>query len=489
MIFQMFLDEMEVFMEQSDKREQVLHLWQVEKLSIRQIAKELQICRKRIKRMIEGINGVKPLAKSGILDGYENLISQWYKEHPKLKAIQIYERLKGYGYAGSYATVVRESEEYRKPRQTAYFPLVFVPGEEAQVDWFFFNDDKLGMMAGFIYVLAYSRYAWGIFYPKHSFEFFLNGHVECFKQIGGLAHRHRYDNCKSVVIRRKPEIVYNGEFLDFARFYGFTIHACNPYSGHEKGRVERVIRDIRVFLYGRSFESLIDLNRQFHEWLIKRNETIHRETGKTPLALLKEERLIKMADKEYPVYRIEQGRVSKTALVEFERNKYSVPTTSVGKRIEILAYVDHVEIFLNGTKIAWHKRCFKKKEEIKNPLHEQKLLEYSGGFKMKRILDVIQRMDEVFNAFIANQEDEDKQKEAAFQIFILLKTHSKAILISAIRELNGMRSFRIKSLLSLLNVPQLKEGQPLWPQQKDLLNLTYTERKLNDYDPDTKNMG
>ena len=439
--------------------------------------------------MIEGTNQAKPLEKPGVLDQYAQLIGHWYSQHPKLKAIQIYERLKEYGYSGSYESVVRESREYRRPKQTAYFPLTFVPGEEAQIDWFFYNDERLGMMAGFVYVLSFSRYAWGMFYPKHSFEFFLAGHVECFKHIGGLAHRHRYDNLKSVVIKRDPEIVYNGQFLDFARFYGFSLHVCNPYSGNEKGRVERLIRDIRVFLYGKTFKDLADLNNQFHEWLNKRNEKIHRVTGKTPKELLSQERLIAVAQRDYPIYRVEQSRASKTGFVDFERNKYSVPTTCSGKKVEVMVYVEHIEICIDGKKIALHKRSFKKGEEFKNPLHEQKLLEYSGAFKLKRILDLIMGMDDVFNAFIQNQDDENSQKEAAYQIFILLKTHSRLMLISAVRELNAMRCFKIKSLLSLLNVPQPKEGQPLWPQQKDLLNLTYTERKLNDYDPNTKDMG
>ena len=62
------------------------------------------------------------------------------------------------------------------------------------------------------------------------------------------------------------------------------------------------------------------------------------------------------------------------------------------------------------------------------------------------------------------------------------------MLISAVRELNAMRTFKIKALLSLLNVPSAKEGSALWPQQKDLLTLTYKERNLNVYDPDTKDM-
>ena len=374
-------------MQQPDKREQILHLWQVEKLSIRQIAKELKVCRKRIRAIIDGTQQASPLVKAGILDQYAQLIGHWYSLHPKLKAIQIYERLKEYGYSGSYASVVRESRDHRRPRQTAYYPLTFVPGEEAQVDWFFYNDEHLGMMAGFIYVLSFSRYAWGMFYPKHSYEFFLAGHVECFKHIGGVAHRHRYDNCKSVVIKRDPEIVYNGQFLDFARFYGFTLHVCNPYSGNEKGRVERVIRDVRVFLYGRVFKDLADLNKQFHEWLKSRNEKIHRVTGKTPKELLIQEKLITLPQKDYPAYRIEQGRATKTAYINFDRNKYSVPVTCAGQKVEIMGYVDRVEICVSGQKVALHNRCFEKDKEIKNPLHEQKLLDRSNNdFKYQRIL-------------------------------------------------------------------------------------------------------
>ncbi len=189
---------------------------------------------KRIKVIIEGTKDAPAIEKKTILDEYAHLIGHWYKQHPNLKADQIYQRLLGYGYKGSYCTVVRYSKEYRKPKQQAYYPLKFVPGQEAQIDWFFLNDEYLGMVSGFVYVLSYSRYAWGVFYPKNSFEFFLAGHVACFEHLNGLAHSHRYDNLRSVVIKRSPQIQYNGQFLDFARFFGFSIHLCNPYAGHEK---------------------------------------------------------------------------------------------------------------------------------------------------------------------------------------------------------------------------------------------------------------
>ena len=464
--------------------QRVLHLRKVEQLSERQIAKTLLIGRKRVNRILNGSDSAVLIQKKSILDEYVNLISNWYVQYPRLKATQIYERLLSYGYQGSYASVVRLSKEYRKPKHNVYHPLTFLPGEEAQVDWFFFNHESIGSVAGFVYVLAYSRYAWGQFYPKTSFEFFLAGHLECFKHIGGLAHCHRYDNLKSVVIKRNPEIEYNAQFLDFAGFYGFSIHLCNPYKGNEKGRVERIIRDIRSFLYAETFVDLNDLNRKFHLWFEKRNNTIHRSTGKTPKDLLKQERLIRLPENPYLPRRLIQATVSKTALVEFETNKYSVPSFCAVKAVEISAYPERIEIFSADKKVAVHKRSFDKKKIIQNPLHAEKLLNQTPQFKMQRIFQLITGMDPAFNNFLVNQDNDINRMDAAYQLFLSLKIYSRAILISAVRELNSMSCFKIKALKSLLNLPESGDTGLLWPQNTKLLNLKYNERSLNDYDPD-----
>ncbi len=466
----------------------VLQLNQVEKLSQRQIAEKLHIGRKRVGRILNGSGCAKAIPRKSVIDKYVHLIAHWYKEHPRLKAKQIYERLKPYGYQGSYPTVARLSREYRKIKHKVYHSLTFVPGEEAQVDWFFFNHPKIGIVAGFLYVLSYSRYAWGIFYPKTSLEFFLAGHQVCFEHIGGLAHRHRYDNVKTVVISRQPTIKYNSQFLDFSRFYGFSIYLCNPYKGNEKGRVERIIRDIRVFLYAEDFVDLRDLNRKFHVWLTKRNNTIHRSTEKTPKELLSKERLIDLPKNNYLPRRIVQAVASKTALVEFDCNKYSVPGSCASKAVEVMAYPEKVEIHVSGKKIAIHKRSFAKRQIIQNPLHAERALKSTPNFKMRRIYQLIISMDSTFKDFIVFQDDENQREQIAYQIFQLLKTHSKAMLVSATRELVSMNCFKIKALRSLLNLEEPKEGDPLWPQNIQLLNLTYEERNLKDYDPNPTNM-
>ena len=83
-------------------------------------------------------------------------------------------------------------------------------------------------------ILAYSRYLYVRFYPRQSLEFFLQGHIEAYREMGGVARRHRYDNIKTVVIERTPELKFNAQLLDFARHFGFSIHLCNPYRANEK---------------------------------------------------------------------------------------------------------------------------------------------------------------------------------------------------------------------------------------------------------------
>lgn len=474
-------------MDEESLKARVLHLRQVEKLTQRQIAASLGIGRKRVRNILKGKEQEpKAIVKKSIIDQYASLIGQWYSQHPKLMAKQVYERLLSYGYDGSYETVVRFSRDYRAAKAEAYHCLTFLPGEEAQIDWFFFNDERLGQVAGFLYLLSYSRYAWGMFYPRTTFEFFLSGHLECFKYLGGLARRHRYDNLKSVVIKRHPQIEYNAQFLDFARYYGFGIHACNPYSGNEKGRVERLIRDARGFLYGQYFTDLADLNYKFHAWLENRNNTVHRSTLKTPKDLLSQEKLIKLPQNAYVPRRIINATVSKTALIEFETNKYSVPSSCVNKVVEIMALPEQIEVCLNGIIVARHNRCFKNKQLIQNPLHSQMLLEVTPVFKAQRIMELMVHMDNVFKIFIEAQEDECRRLQAAYELFKLLRTHSKAMLVSAVRELNGMSCFKIRALLSLLHLPlPMDTPSQLWPQNPQLLTLNYKERNLTEYDPHT----
>jgi len=460
---------------------QVKHLYEVEKLSIRQIAQKLRMARKTVARVIRNERVMRSYPDS-MLRPYDRLIVQWYQEYPFLKASQVYERLKSYGFKGSYGTVSVWTQKYRQKRRQAYHELTFLPGEEAQVDWI---EERLpwGVAYGFAMILAYSRYLSVRFYPRQSLEFFLEGHIEAYREMGGVARRHRYDNVKTVVIERSPELKFNAQFLDFARHFGFSIHLCNPYRANEKGRIERALRDLRDFLRVNTFQDLSELNRKVSLWRTERNQKIHRSTQKTPLGTLKEETLKTLPAIPYRPYRVVLASISKTGFVEFETNRYSVPSSYVERTCEIFAYPDHLEMMIKGNRIALHRRRFGRKEKIEDPTHRETLLRMTPQFKAKRIYELIDQMDPALHLFLqeAGQEGQNPS-DIAYDFFKLLKHVSKTMLLSAVREANRIGTFKIRYVQSLLQVPQPQPPNPVFPQESKLLDIDYERRNLRDYD-------
>jgi transposase len=458
----------------------VKHLRTVERLSIRQIAQALKIGKKRVNRIIKEEKVQKPIRQS-ILSPYDRLIDQWYKEHPYLRAQQVYERLRSYGYAGSYVMVVIHTRKYRiKTKMPVYHELHFLPGEEAQVDWMQWRISS-GVVYGFVFILAYSRYLSVRFYPRHSMEFFLDGHIEAFKEINGIPHRCRYDNLSSVVIQRTPELKLNGQFLDFSRHYRFSIHPCTPGRANEKGRVERVIRDIKAFLGVGSFNDIGDLNKQISLWRHERNKKVHRTTGRPPAEMVKEERLIAVPEIHYKPCRSLLAQVGKTGFVEFETNRYSVPPS--GPSCEITAYPDHLEMYHKGRRIAVHKRIILRNQKIENPLHREKLIRITPNYKYQRIYQLMRGMDISVRQFLAHAEQDGQDTTStAYELFRLLRQVSKEMLLSAIREATSTGICRVKYLAQLLKVRHKIDDNPVYPQNHRLLDITYEGRDLSEYD-------
>jgi len=462
-------------------RNQIKHLYEVEKLSIRQIAQKLRRARKTVARVIRNERVMRSYPDS-ILRPYDRLIDQWYQEYPFLKASQVYERLKSYGFQGGYTTVSVWTQKYRQKKRPAYHELTFLPGEEAQVDWV---EERLpwGTAYGFAMILAYSRYLYVRFYPRQSLEFFLEGHLEAYREMGGVARRHRYDNIKTVVIERSPELKFNPQLLDFARHFGFSIHLCNPYRANEKGRIERALRDLRDFLRVHTFEDLKELNRKASLWRIERNQKIHRSTQKTPIEALKEEKLKALPAIPYRPYRVVLASVSKTGFVEFEANRYSVPSSYAERSCEIFAYPDHLDVRAKGNRVAFHRRSFGRKEKIEDPSHREMLLRMTPQFKSQRIYQLMDQMDPALHHFLleAGQEGQNPL-DIAHEFFKLLKHVSKAMLLSAVREANRIGTFKIRYVQSLLQVSQPQPPNPVFPQESRLLDIDYERRNLKDYD-------
>jgi hypothetical protein len=71
--------------------------------------------------------------------------------------------------------------------------------------------------------------------------------------------------------------------------------------------------------------------------------------------------------------------VSKTCLVRFDNNKYSVTASAVGRPVEVRAYADRIELRQDGRLVGAHRRCFGRDQTIFDPWHYVPVLARKPG--------------------------------------------------------------------------------------------------------------
>ena len=270
----------------------IRHLFFVEKLPKKAIARKLQLdiktLRRALKRDTFSYDRQKP--RGSKLDGFKEKIEELLNSYPSLSAVRIHEEIQKMGYEGGIS-ILRDYLKTIRPPSRVFLHIQPIPAEEAQVDWAYAG--KVGESSSppkkiycFLMVLSFSGMLYLEFFPSQSLENFMGAHVHAFQFFGGCPRKIRYDNLKSVVLTRiGSAIQFNPRFLDFAAHYLFTPSPCNIKSPHEKGRVENAVRYVKGnFLQGRSFTSTSQWNREAFLWRDeKANCRIHGTTKRRPL--------------------------------------------------------------------------------------------------------------------------------------------------------------------------------------------------------------
>jgi hypothetical protein len=146
---------------------------------------------------------------------------------------------------------------------------------------------------------------------------------------------------------------FNRRFLQMCSHYLVELVACTPASGWEKGQVENqvgVIRE-RFFKPRIRFASYGEMNG----WLLDKCVTYarshpHPELRDSPVwDVFETERssLIPYVGM-FDGLHAKAASVSKTCLVHFDNNKYSVMAQAVGRPVEIHAYADRITVRQDG---------------------------------------------------------------------------------------------------------------------------------------------
>ena len=239
----------------------VRHKVMVEGISVRRVARELGVSRNTVRRYLDGAPVATRVAAprsrpiSGVVRArIEELLGdapRWTGGKQRLTAARLLRMLTDEGVTVGYTVVKDVVHEWRRRRQEVFVPLVYRPGELAQVDFFEVLVDLGGTRRKahmFLMRLMHSGRDFAWLYPRQDQTCFLDGHVRAFAHFGALPQRLAYDNLRAAVAKMLvgSERELARRFLALSTHYVFEPCFARPRTGHDKGGVEARGKGIRL---------------------------------------------------------------------------------------------------------------------------------------------------------------------------------------------------------------------------------------------------
>lgn len=356
--------------------------------SVKAIARELGMDRKTVKRW-RRLGQWQPRQRRPRPRGLDPYLDRLAQRGPEVgwNAMVLHRELQGLGFAGSVQQVRRAIRPWRAEARWAAVATVRYetgPGEQAQVDF-----GQLRVWIGeasacvhlFVFTLGYSRRLWVRAYPHERLSALLDGHERAFRHFGGVPLTCLYDNPRTLVLgRREREVQWHPVFHDFARYYGVTPRACQPYRARTKGKVESGVKYVkRNALAGRRFVSWDALNAWLEEWMATvADQRVHGTTHERPIDRFARETLTPLGART--PYRYERERIRRVpadALVAIGAARYSVPVQYVGRTVSVQETATHYALYEGGDCIARHAKA-PRYAVVMEPGHYQGLFRPGG---------------------------------------------------------------------------------------------------------------
>jgi transposase len=243
-----------------DRVHVIRHKVLIEGRSQRAVAKELGISRLTVRKYVEQAAPVRVEKEARprpvwakVQERIEALLKtapEWTDKKQQLTATRLHDLLVGEGHRVGVTLVKEAVAEWKRQRREVFVPLVYRPGELAEVDFFEVLVDEAGVRRKawmFLCRLMYSGRDFAWIYPRQDQVCFLDGHVRAFAHFGGVPARVAYDNLRAAVRRILvgADRALTLRFAALAAHYLFEPCFCRPATGHDKGGVEARGKTVR----------------------------------------------------------------------------------------------------------------------------------------------------------------------------------------------------------------------------------------------------
>ena len=273
-----------------------------------------------------------------------------------MKNTDIYEWLISKNIDISYRSVCAYVSKQAQRSKEAFIRQVYEPGQVAEFDW---GDvtlyiEELGAERRFkigVFDLKYSDKRFGYLYSHENTEAFLDIHTRFFEEIKGVPTEIVYDNArvqvKHLAGREKQPTEVVKKLMNY---YGYIPRYTNPYSGHEKGHVERSVELIRRKAYSKShhFKTIADAVTALLEATHRENQKIKQRTNQSAETVFAQEQK-NLLPYRLPLdtYLTSTYKVNKYSFIHVDSNFYSVPDYLVGKEVTVRKNINQIKVYFD----------------------------------------------------------------------------------------------------------------------------------------------
>jgi len=496
--------------------EQIRQAYFVRGESKRAIAKRLQIHRRIIN---QALNDPRPPAKTSrvleknflLTSAMKLKIEEWLKTDksaPKKQrhtSKRIFQRLvTELHYLGAEPSIRKYVGQLRRElgiNKTAFVPLVYQPGEEAEVDWY---EAVVNFPTGpgkaqvFLMRACHSGKEFHMAFPRQTQQAFFEGHIAAFFYFGGIFQKIRYDNLTSAVkkVLRGRQRIENETFVLFRSHYLFEAVYCKPgkEGAHEKGGVECGVGRFRrqYFVPVPEFENyealnayiLTSCNESHERTIIGKSQSIYDDW------INEENKLRALPKHSFDSDTTKMLQVNSRAFIKVENNSYSVPTRLVGLKVEAKSSTHKVKVYHQGKQVAEHVRSHKNNVITADLEHYLDLLwQKPGAFSNALPLQQAKEQQrwpacyESFLQILIGHHGNYTGTQQFIEVLMLHREHSQEDVTNAVQWAEKTGFFSSEAITYFIHEHRDAIKAPeVFAAYENLKGFGYSESKISHYD-------
>ncbi len=326
--------------------------------------------RKTIRKYLGRPTGERRVPAPSCLEPFRAYLQARFDEDPHVDATVLHRELADAGFDRSYPTLVRELRrlELRPVCLVCQLRRGIAPtvelehpaGEEIQWDWLELPDTPWGEPAYVLVgALSHSGRFRAVFCEQMTFGHLAEAVHRVLVGLGGTSRVWRTDRMATIVVPGTDRLTVDA--ANIAKHYGGEIAVCPPRRAQRKGVVEKAIQYLTGSWWRTArITSPAEAQASVDRWSVEVSDRRARPDGMTVGEIGDTEPLRGLAALAYPAVITVPRKASRSALVGFDGNRYSVPPAHAGRTVTVLARVGDPTIRIvsaAGEVVASHRRA------------------------------------------------------------------------------------------------------------------------------------